>query len=403
MTKKQFEAQRKKEREEEALLEQARQRVEQQSRSYAGFEAFLGGENDHLHTTPGPPPGVTRTAATRQRAPTSAGAGAANAKSQDPLKQLMGALSDDNSRDMMLNCMTENYRKELGLPQSASTGEIVKGMMEKMMKGKNPDEPIFSGLKGQHQCARCGTPVAKVRCGKCKINWYCDEECQKADWEAGHKHTCEKAERVDENKLLPLITEIAGADRPNNFEIDRLARRIRSGEFGDLIKTAQRTYRPEGEEKPLKMWAPIHEASRCWSVPILCALLEAGANPNARDGDGETAVFNASTNGFTEGLKALAMAKADITIKAGDGWSPLMQACSRGYIDTVKTLLQYKAPLTGPCDMMGRDALALTRLTLSGTGIRINYHKDTDPTGEKHLANLKVIEKILVEAKKAGL
>jgi hypothetical protein len=45
------------------------------------------------------------------------------------------------------------------------------------------------GLKLIKHCAACGKLGTKLKCGRCKINGYCDTECQKRDWPA-HKKSC---------------------------------------------------------------------------------------------------------------------------------------------------------------------------------------------------------------------
>ena len=39
-------------------------------------------------------------------------------------------------------------------------------------KGKDKDD-------GGHRCANCDKPGATKKCGRCGVEWYCDENCQK--------------------------------------------------------------------------------------------------------------------------------------------------------------------------------------------------------------------------------
>src|SRR5690242_1064431 len=46
-------------------------------------------------------------------------------------------------------------------------------------------------------CANCGqqgssSPArsSPLRCGRCRSVWYCNRECQLADWKAGHRSVC---------------------------------------------------------------------------------------------------------------------------------------------------------------------------------------------------------------------
>lgn len=42
------------------------------------------------------------------------------------------------------------------------------------------------------KCAFCGASGAPMKCSRCKVAWYCDTDCQRASWLAGHKHDCKR-------------------------------------------------------------------------------------------------------------------------------------------------------------------------------------------------------------------
>lgn len=44
-------------------------------------------------------------------------------------------------------------------------------------------------------CTRCGKKAIN-RCQKCRLTYYCNQECQKADWLAGHKQACSEIEKA---------------------------------------------------------------------------------------------------------------------------------------------------------------------------------------------------------------
>ena len=44
------------------------------------------------------------------------------------------------------------------------------------------------GAKGKedtHRCANCDAPGAKMKCGRCGVERYCDQDCQKVRWPSG--------------------------------------------------------------------------------------------------------------------------------------------------------------------------------------------------------------------------
>ncbi|KJK60933.1 MYND finger [Aspergillus parasiticus SU-1] len=63
-------------------------------------------------------------------------------------------------------------------------------------------------------CAKeSSSDITLKRCAKCKTQWYCSRECQKADWKT-HKKTCGK--NADETFANTTST---GGTRPQNLEI----------------------------------------------------------------------------------------------------------------------------------------------------------------------------------------
>ncbi len=85
-------------------------------------------------------------------------------------------------------------------------------------------------------------------------------------------------------------------------------------------------------------------------------LLAAGADPNARNEDGDTALIIASVQGNTETADALMEAGADPNVANVHGLTALMEASFWGNRDTVKLLLCRGAdPLRSDC--AGRTAI----------------------------------------------
>ena len=249
----------------------------------------------------------------------------------------------------------------------------------------------------------CEKENASLRCSQCKSVWYCSAECQKADWKQ-HKVLCKTfAATVEENVLVTLLWEALGDDVEIGKSVaatEALEDRIRAGEFKAVINCPIRRYVPAvgGGEKNLvlPMWTPLHEAVRGWSALLVRALLEAGANPNVRDGGGEPLLFTASSMGAADVVAVLAQGGADVTCKATDGWSCVMQAASQGHLTTLQQLIKYRSPVSGPNDGAQREAIDLVHMMLPDA-----------ETGEKPQlrseATLLKIEKLLMDAREDGL
>ena len=69
------------------------------------------------------------------------------------------------------------------------------------------------------------------------------------------------------------------------------------------------------------------------------ALLDAGADVNAKSNAGWTALFYAAESGHTATVQALLDAGADVSAKNNLGWTALMGAAINGHAATVRALL----------------------------------------------------------------
>lgn len=50
---------------------------------------------------------------------------------------------------------------------------------------------LYVGSAVMPLCVRCGKDAEELRCARCKTTTYCSDACQRADWFAGHRTTCE--------------------------------------------------------------------------------------------------------------------------------------------------------------------------------------------------------------------
>jgi ankyrin repeat protein len=91
---------------------------------------------------------------------------------------------------------------------------------------------------------------------------------------------------------------------------------------------------------------------------LVTELLEAGADPDACDGQGRTPLIEAAFGGHADTVSALLEAGADPNARDPDGWSPLMEAASKGRFEVVKLFLAAGADANAT-NREGRSALAV--------------------------------------------
>ncbi|WP_169314285.1 ankyrin repeat domain-containing protein [Streptomyces piniterrae] len=100
-------------------------------------------------------------------------------------------------------------------------------------------------------------------------------------------------------------------------------------------------------------------AVRNGDAKAVAALLEAGADPDAVDGDG-TPVLHLAVDAFDLTVVELLMSSARLDSVSADGRTPLLRAIDRGAYDITAALIGGGAQLWHK-DAEGRDALALAR------------------------------------------
>ena len=84
---------------------------------------------------------------------------------------------------------------------------------------------------------------------------------------------------------------------------------------------------------------PIHRAAQSGNLECLKICLEAGADINARNGMGRTALTIACSFNFVECAEFLINQGSDVNLQDWAGETPLIAACKRGWIGVTKLLL----------------------------------------------------------------
>jgi len=106
----------------------------------------------------------------------------------------------------------------------------------------------------------------------------------------------------------------------------------------------------EGSRTPLTI-AAMYER-----VAAIKALIDAGADVNVKNRDGNTPLHIAARDGRTEAIKALIQANADVNAKDYIGRTPLHNAARDGHTEAIKALIQANA------DVNAKDEEGLTPL-----------------------------------------
>ena len=94
-------------------------------------------------------------------------------------------------------------------------------------------------------------------------------------------------------------------------------------------------------------------------VDVMNALILAGADVNAADGNGETPLTTAACNsvsGYVDAIRALITAGANVNVRTEAGKAALMRASENGGIDAVRALIAAGA------DVNAKDGLSWTPL-----------------------------------------
>jgi uncharacterized protein len=112
-------------------------------------------------------------------------------------------------------------------------------------------------------------------------------------------------------------------------------------------------------------------ASYGYSDPrVLSVLLDAGANPNASDSSGRTALMQASSYGYEDAVVRLIEHGADVNLRDHKGRSALMYAAAGKYVDAIPQLLQHGVDIRAR-DLDAKTALEVARAFKNQVAIEI--------------------------------
>lgn len=105
-------------------------------------------------------------------------------------------------------------------------------------------------------------------------------------------------------------------------------------------------------------WTPLMIAAAQGHSETVSALVKAGANANATNSHGRTALMFAASYGFIAIVKDLLAHRADPNVVAKDdtGWTALIAAAHKGHVDVIRVLLDHGADFTIK-DKEGKTAL----------------------------------------------
>lgn len=89
----------------------------------------------------------------------------------------------------------------------------------------------------------------------------------------------------------------------------------------------------------------LHHAARQGDLASLRSRLQQGADPNAKDANGRTALLDAVAGGQIEAARVLLDAGAKPSLASSDGRTPLIEAAAQGRLDITQLLVQAGADL----------------------------------------------------------
>ena len=144
--------------------------------------------------------------------------------------------------------------------------------------------------------------------------------------------------------ILPLCV-------PDETMEEELLTSCKQNNVADLERLLQKPLDPNGEGLVL--------AVKEGHLEVVRLLLEAGADKDAANTDGSTALFFAAQNGHLEVVRLLLEAGADKDAADTDGWTALHIAAQEGHLEVVRLLLEAGIDTDAAEDTDGWTALLL--------------------------------------------
>ena len=129
-----------------------------------------------------------------------------------------------------------------------------------------------------------------------------------------------------------------------------------------LINAGADVNAKDNDDETALMWAA--ESGHAEAVKIL---INTGANVNAKNNDGYTALMLAAINGNAETIKILLNAGADVNAKNNNGGTALILAAYRGHAEAITTLLNAGADVNAKTDG-GTRAVDYARININLKG-----------------------------------
>jgi hypothetical protein len=97
------------------------------------------------------------------------------------------------------------------------------------------------------------------------------------------------------------------------------------------------------DARPVELAFALTTAAMIGDTTALEKLLEGGADVNAWDRTGRTALIEAVFGGHKDAVELLLERGAEVNGRDTDGWTPLMEGASKGRTEIVRTLLAHGA------------------------------------------------------------
>lgn len=94
-----------------------------------------------------------------------------------------------------------------------------------------------------------------------------------------------------------------------------------------------------------RLETPLMEAAKNASISVIPVLVASGASTDLKTEEGETALQMAARKGNVEAVQALVDANATVAARSDNGWTPLHAAAYSGHTDVIKVLLENGVPV----------------------------------------------------------